>query len=311
LTEKGSTETTAAAVITEPISITSGDYIFTFLGITSGEDLSRNFEEAEDGSTYAVLAISKADGTLFDSESYYEDMTGDRFFVSPLIHGIAPWQGGATVMNGGGYTERIIDGVLYRIMDCDNIEIFADTGVSLAASTGVFFDTKAFAYDEATGKTTARSDFDGSAVIFELPFDKSLGDPAKAEQYWAEFESEATATIPDSERPAKVLEMEFISSNVDWSDVMVIEGTTKILTPDADGYVTYEYETPNGGSGRNKFLFDAENFEVGVPEVHGMGYSSDENGVISKVTANRYTLNEDGTLTAEVVMPNKIPEYNP
>jgi hypothetical protein len=201
LTEEGVTGTTAAAVIAEPISVTSGDYTFTFLGLTSGEDLTEQFDEAEDGSTYAILAISKADGTLFDSDSYYEDMTSDRFFVSPLIHGIAPWQGGATVMNGGGYTERIIDGVLYRIMNCDNIEIFADTGVSLAASTGVFFDTKAFAYDDVTGKTTVRSDFDGSAVIFELPFDKSLGDPVKAVRYWEEFESEANESEEMPEPP--------------------------------------------------------------------------------------------------------------
>jgi hypothetical protein len=316
LTEEGSTETgtgtavSAAAVITEPISVTSGDYIFTFLGITSGEDLSGQFDEAEDGSTYTVVTIENADGTPFDKDSYYSDMTAEGFFVSPLIHGVAPWMGGAAVFKTGGYSENIIDGKIYRITNCDNIEIFADTGVSLAVSTGRLLDMKAFDYNAETGLTTPNPDFDGAAAVFEIPFDPALGDPVKAAEYWAEFESGMTADVPMPERPAEIAEMEFIRDNVDWTDVTVVEGSAKILTPDAEGFVTYEYKiSDDGAGGRSKFLLDAYGFEVGVPQVHGSSYS-EKDGEIKNLHAIRYTLNEDGTLTAEIIIPNVIPEIN-
>jgi hypothetical protein len=312
LTEKGSTETTAAAVIAEPISVTSGDYTFTFLGLTSGEDLTGQFDEAEDGSTYTVVTIENADGTPFDKDSYYSDMTAEGFFVSPLIHGVAPWMGGAAVFKTGGYSENIIDGKIYRIVNCDNIEIFADTGVSLAVSTGRLLDMKAFEYNAETGLTTPNPDFDGSSVVFEIPFDPALGDPVKAAEYWEEFESEATATIAESDMPPEMLKMEFIRNNTDWTDVTVLEGSTKILTPDADGLVTYEYKVSDDGAGGSETLsIESYEFEIGVPQVHGGSFSADENGEIHNYHARRYTLNEDGTLTAEIVVPNVIPEYNP
>jgi hypothetical protein len=314
LTENGSTDTaaTAAAVITEPISVTSGDYTFTFLGLTSGEDLTGQFDEAEDGSTYTVVTIENADGTPFDKESYYSDMTAEGFFVSPLIHGVAPWMGGAAVFKTGGYSEYIIDGKIYRITNCDNIEIFADTGVSLAVSTGRLLDMKAFEYNAETGLTTSNPNFEGSSVVFAIPFDPALGDPVKAAEYWEEFESGANADVPMPERPVEFSEMEFMRENADWTDVTVLEGSTKILTPDAEGYVTYEYKISDDGAGGSEtFLMEAFEFEIGVPTVHGGGSVNDENGELSNVFARRYTLNEDGTITAEIVMPNVVPEYNP
>jgi hypothetical protein len=141
----------AAATAAEPKSITSGDYTFTFLGVTSGADLTVMREDADEARTYAVVAIENADGTPFDKETYYDSSTMHSFFVSPLIPGSEPWKGGAIVQLGGGATERIIDGKIYRLIDCDNIEIFAKTGVSLAVSTGAFYNTEAFDYNAETG----------------------------------------------------------------------------------------------------------------------------------------------------------------
>jgi hypothetical protein len=214
------TGTTPAAVIAEPISVTSGKYTFTFLGITSGEDLTGQFNEAKDGSTYTVITIENADGTPFDKESYYSDMTAEGFFVSPLIHGVAPWMGGAAVFKTGGYSENIIDGKIYRIVNCDNIEIFADTGVSLAVSTGRLLDMNAFEYNAETGLTTPNPNFDGSVAVFEIPFDPALGDPVKAAEYWEEFESEMNESV-DIPEPPRIPEGE-IDISVEPSDAFVM-----------------------------------------------------------------------------------------
>ncbi|MDR0943664.1 MAG: hypothetical protein LBM41_03940 [Ruminococcus sp.] len=315
LTEKGSTDTaaTAAAVITEPISVTSGDYIFTFLGITSGEDLSREFEEAEDGSTYTVVTIENADGTPFDRETYYANVGMQRFFVTPLIHGVEPWMGGAAIFKDGSATENIIDGKIYRIVSCDNIEIFADTGVSLAISTGGIFDMRAFEYNAETGITTPNPDFDGSSVVFEIPLDPALGNPVKAAEYWAEREAEATATIAESDLPPEHRKFVYMFENADWTDVSVIEGTTKTVSPDENGLYEYSFgEIPGISSGGSlTFSLDYFNLEYNDPMISGGSQITDESGEIVNLYATRYTRNDDDTITFELVKLNNVPEYNP
>lgn len=65
----------------------------------------------------------------------------DPFFVSPLIKGLKPWQVNITTMNGG-YSEAVIDGIMYRLIECDGVEMFADRGVYLAVSNGSSFSAK-------------------------------------------------------------------------------------------------------------------------------------------------------------------------
>jgi hypothetical protein len=86
--------------------------------------------------------------------------------------------------------DRIIDGVLYRIICCDDIEKFADRGLYLAVSTGIFYSNEAFNYDAVTGVITANKDFDGSSTVFDLPIDKSLADPEAADAYFASLTEE-------------------------------------------------------------------------------------------------------------------------
>jgi hypothetical protein len=295
-----------AASSTEIASVTSGDYIFTLIGVTSGKDLTVMTDEAEEGSTYAVVAIENADGTPFDKETYYDDPGKmENFFVSPLIHGRTPWMGGAIAMAGGGYTERIIDGKLYRLVNCDNVEIFADTGVSLAVSTGMFFTTEAFEYDDKTGLTTAKKDFDGSSVIFELPLDPALGDPDAAAAYWNQFESDATRTV---ELPPEAVRFESLWEKADWEDVTAFPGTAQTLTPDEDGKVTYSYSNTNvNGMGSGTMTFSVESFlhETGEPVMMGGGEYIKEDGTYS-VFSQRAIFNEDGTVTIDLVSPNNI-----
>ena len=73
-------------------SLTSGDYTFTLLGITSGKNLSDFKSSAQDihaDRTYAVVSIARKDGSPMpetSDESYGET----TFIVSPLIKGQKP-----------------------------------------------------------------------------------------------------------------------------------------------------------------------------------------------------------------------------
>lgn len=51
----------------------------------------------------------------------------DPFFISPLIKGQEPWRANIATMNGG-YADTVIDGIMYRLIACDQVEIFADRG---------------------------------------------------------------------------------------------------------------------------------------------------------------------------------------
>ena len=65
------------------------------------------------------MAISKNDG---------DDMPDRNFCVSPIIGGV-PFD----VANNGTLDTQLIwfeqDGVIYELVECDNLEMFADRGV--------------------------------------------------------------------------------------------------------------------------------------------------------------------------------------
>jgi len=169
-------------------SVTSDGYIITLMGITSGKDLSDFRSSAQDihpDRTYAVVSIAKEDGSKMPSTSD-EAYGNPPFFVSPLIKGQKPWLVNIASMNGG-YSECVIDGVMYRLLECDGIEMFADRGLYLCVSTTNFFDINAFQYDEKTGEITPKSDFDGVNVLFDLPLDIKKADHDKAEKYLKEL----------------------------------------------------------------------------------------------------------------------------
>jgi len=183
-------------------SVTSGDYIFTFLAVASGKDISdgQYFKDGElrNDRTYAVLAIQYTDGTPFDTHN--DAYLDTSFFVSPLIKGTNPAMVNIMSM-GGGYSETVVDGVLYRIVECDNVEIFADRGLYFVVCTGTFYNRDAFIWNEQTGDIEANPNFNGSSAVFDLPLDKKLADPVKAEQYLKDLfpESDVDNGISDSQ----------------------------------------------------------------------------------------------------------------
>ncbi|GFI61479.1 hypothetical protein IMSAG049_00638 [Clostridiales bacterium] len=168
-----------------------GGYKVTFLGTVSGKGISdyavENNGQIEDNRTYAVTAIEKSDGTpMPDAQSDF--YLKQSFFVSPLIKGLDPIKFNAFTLNGG-YWETVQDGVLYRIVECDNMEIFADREVYLCVCTSMSYDITAYNFDENTGEITRNDSYEGLNALFSLPLDKTKADKAAADKVINEINS--------------------------------------------------------------------------------------------------------------------------
>lgn len=154
------------------------DYNVTFLGLVSGKTLGdknilRN-GEFESDRTYFVTAIEKADGSGF------EDLeTSPSFCVSPFIKGHRPALVNVMTLKGH-YSEILENGIIYRIMDCTNIECFADTTVYLGVTEGLLPQWSAYIQDGTTGVISRNQKFDGLNALFEIPLDKTKADPVLA-----------------------------------------------------------------------------------------------------------------------------------
>lgn len=146
------------------------------MGVTFGKNLDRldeNGDQINADSTYAVIAIEKTDG----SKMTYEDSVT----VTPLIQGLEPRKYNIFTMNGG-YCEKILDGVRYRIIDCDSIECFADRKLYIAVYEGMLPSSDMFALDAESGEISAVESYDGTNVLFEFELDASKADAQKAEK---------------------------------------------------------------------------------------------------------------------------------
>ena len=165
-------------------TVSDGAYKVTYLGKVSGESISERTGSAWElhpERTYIAVAVEKIDQTAMTYE--------DNLFISPLIQGLQPWNYNIASMNGS-YMEKFIDGVLYRIIECDNIEIFADKKLYLAVSDTVFFSKDAFSYDEETGLISENLAYEGTNVLFPIELDASKADPAKVKEYLEQLEKE-------------------------------------------------------------------------------------------------------------------------
>lgn len=185
-------------------SVVSGGYNITLHGVVSGKDLSDFKSSGQNISperTYAVVSIAKQDGSKMP-DTQDEDYGKVPFFVSPLIKGQKPWQVNIATMNGG-YGECVIDGIMYRLVECDGVEMFADRGLYLCVSSTAFYDVKAFKYNEATGEISINVDFQGVNVLFDLPLDKSKADYEKADKYLKDMFKEAGAESKTDKKAAE------------------------------------------------------------------------------------------------------------
>lgn len=272
-------------------SAVSGDYKFTLHGIVSGAGLkelndSNSTNEIHPERTYAVVSIARQDGRPMPKTSDPE-YGEESFFISPLIKGLKPWQVNIASMKGG-YSEVVLDGIQYRLIECDGVEMFADRGVYLAISSGSpFYNSEAFAFNESTGEVTAKSDYKGVSLLMDLPLDKAKADPAKAETYLKELLKD-----PESGTKADPAEEELVNQIEDLkkrlADGKVIPESVKEVTYDKQGRINYEYDGWNVklspetlfAEGQTGFS-DSVQFSEADGHYLGLQFHKDEKGVIT------------------------------
>ncbi|WP_010275076.1 hypothetical protein [Paenibacillus senegalensis] len=222
-------------------TIASGDYLFTLHGVVSGTGL-REFEHSTEDiypdKTYAVVSIARQDGKAMPATAD-PDYGKEPFFVSPLVKGLNPVRYNIASMRGG-YNETVINGVMYRLIECDQVEIFADRGIYLAISSDTtFYSVEAFRYDEITGEIQARKDYPGASVLFDLPLDITKADPVKAEAYLEELQNPSQDTSSEHEEWGR-WSLEFRAKLRKGEEIgETIPGSIKEVTFDDSGNIIY------------------------------------------------------------------------
>ncbi len=282
-----------------------GGYRITLLGAVSGKNISQFLSKDNQGQVledrfYAAVAIERADGTPMPdtSDPTYGD---EEFYVSPYIKGLEPWNYGLMNM-GGGYSTFVQDGIQYRLLDMDNIDIFADRGIYIGASAGTFYDNEAYQYDESTGEITRNEAYDKVNALFNLPLDPAKGDPEAAEAFLRSMEEEDDTPMELTEEQQALedwgaqLEQELQKGEITCAER--IESTVQTCKPDAEGYFSYSYDLGDngGGSGTQKIEWLFPEKKAGTMAL--AGYSCGED--IASAKADVITLNEDGTVTFAV-----------
>lgn len=182
----------------------AGDYLFTLYEIAVGGTLEEwglggamQNGDVREGGTYAVMAIARKDGSpmpAIASDEYREL----EFFVSPLIQGLEPWEYNLASM-GGNYGEMERDGVLYRVIECDDISVFADRKLYLCVNESLFYNKEAFVYHETDGTITRNEAYEGINLLFELPIDAACANAEKAAEYLAAFDKPAASARTETE----------------------------------------------------------------------------------------------------------------
>ncbi|MGE5396674.1 MAG: hypothetical protein ACM3MK_03940 [Chitinophagales bacterium] len=268
-------------------SVASGGYVFTLLGIVSGKGLSDFGDSSQDiraDRTYAVVSIEKEDGSKMPNtrDSEYGK---DPFFISPLIKGQKPWQVNIASMNGG-YSECVIDGIMYRLIECDGIEMFADRGLYLCISTSSFYDIHAFNYDEETGLVSPNPDYSGANALFDLPLSAKKADHSKADKYLQELLKPASDTTAGKE---KDIDYEKV-----FADAAAIPESIKQVTYDKYGMACYEYEGYSGS-------FDVDSYfkkgETGSKIIWVSGEGKEQSAV-------HISRDADGIVTGRILAQN-------
>lgn len=189
-------------------TVRDGLYKVTYLGHVTGKSISDRTGSAWElypDRIYVAIAVERADGTAIKADD------GHKIFVTPLIQGLTPGKYNIVTMNGG-YVEKIIDGVLYRIIDCDNIGIFADKRLYLAVSDTDFYSSEAFDFNDSTGLISEKNAYQGTNVLFDLELDKKGADADKAAAYVEQFEKEwnsGSDTKKEGKNPKNAQQEEF------------------------------------------------------------------------------------------------------
>lgn len=281
------------------------DYDVTLLGIVSGEEIADHLTEKsgeiQADRTYAVTAVGRADGSPMPENRADPEYDNERFFISPLIEGCDPLFVNINSMDGA-YVEFAQDGILYRLTECDNLEMFADRTVYLCVLSGDFYDETAYSYDEASGAITRSEDYEGVNALFTLPLDTKQADPEAAERYIADLMPDKET---DQESVQEQSEVDAFMAKVTPENIgqyaARVDSTVETIPADEDG-VIYHYVIDGRELG-GIYMERARMFPDGKTGMSDrLAYFDYEQGMESLKIAT-FTLNEDGSVICAIYVP--------
>ena len=284
-----------------------GGYRITLLGSAAGKNISDSFVYEngipKDDRIYTVVAIEHVDGTPMPAISSW-DYGEEPFYMSYYIHGLDPAVYSIRSM-GGGYTEFVRDGTEYRIIETDNIQMFADQGIYIGVNSGQTYDDNAYIYDVKTGEISRNTKYEGVNALFHLPIDVSKADPEATEAYLEELRRVWHTPSEPIEMNEADLSVEdfmkkFTPENID-EYAAPIESTRMVCPIYGEGLISYEYELESGAGGSGtqdvSTLFPEQ--IAGAINIGGYGYSEG----LEDLRINVFILNDDNTVTFVVYQP--------
>lgn len=312
---------------------TYGDYRATLIGIVSGRELTdyamTSGGEVRADRSYWLLAIEHADGTPMPETSSPE-YGEETFLTSPFIQGLEPWKYNIYTF-GGGYSEFVQDGVMYRMAECDNLEWFADQEVYLCLadenSAGVI--NQAYSYDETTGKLSRNEGYDGCNALFTLPLDPAKADHQKAQSYLETLEKtpeeeqkeleQELEHLPESQRreiEEGNAQMELLSA---FADTLTIDNIDELCEKVADSetvvnvdwdsdwveYAAAGEAASSGGMAMSEFQ---HMFPDASPRIYVNGYTISDGGEDGRTYAEIlvFRMGEDGIITYAEYVPKDL-----
>lgn len=295
------------AVLVNETQITNG-YRVTFLGMVTGNRLGEYVKDkavVDEKRTYAVAAIEKEDGSPMPEVT---DEKYQTFCISPLVQGKTFSELNNGIVNAG-VASFVQDGIQYELLECDNLEIFAKTGVYLGIVETFGEETRAFVCDEETGSYRRNPDYDKINALFPLPLDVTKADEEAAEEYLKEaVNNNAEDSIVDkveSGTPEEWMENVLLaedSTKSGWSFVTENakedRSALQNVNPDREDYV--EFQTKDKESINRIYTGDWD-YKEGVEVVMGCG----SDGTVEGTEAYTFTLNEDGSFTIRYYVPLK------
>lgn len=168
-------ESTDAVLLNQTVQ--TGDYSVTLAGLVSGAGLTSFRPDVDASRTYAVVVLSRLDGTPL------EDGTFDfiRYTLTPLVSGYAPWAVNNWTL-GSSATGFAKDGAYYYLLDTQDLGMFADRTVYLAFYEGGAPSRDTFTMDQ-DGAIAFADSYTGPQALFTLPLDESLANPAAVQAF--------------------------------------------------------------------------------------------------------------------------------
>lgn len=270
------------AVLVNETQKTAG-YDITLMGLVSGKDLmpvapEDSLDSINKEKTYAVLAIAKEDGSPMPG---MQDDDYQIFCASALVKGKSFMDVNNGTLNAGAYAFEQ-DDVQYQILECDNLEIFANIGVYVGVVEDFGEESHAFTMDKETGEYRVDESYDGMKALFTIPLDKSKANDAAAEKFFKKIEAE-DAQDSDSGTDAQ----EFLKQHAEvyFREIYTLNENEGLYVQTNAGEAEYDKDTlPK---------------EAGVETVSA--FSSD--GTLAGTFGDSITKNEDGTYTYTVYRP--------